>query len=123
MSTLTSFKDGSLGGGPNMSAIRDGSLGGGSNMSAFKDGSLGFVQNGSFRDGSLGRTQSGSFKDGSLGRTQSGSFKDGSLGCGCGMKGLGEDAPAAASTGRNPAVMLFSLLAVVGAVAFFAAKK
>lgn len=110
MSTLTSFKDGSLGGGPNMSAIRDGSLGGGSNMSAFKDGSLGFVQNGSFRDGSLGRTQSGS-------------FKDGSLGCGCGMKGLGEDAPAAASTGRNPAVMLFSLLAVVGAVAFFAAKK
>lgn len=98
MSTLTSYKDGSLGGGPNMSAIRDGSLGGGSNMSAFQDGSLGYVQSGSFRDGSLGSVQSGS-------------YKDGSLGCGCGMKGLGEDAAA---------VKQSALIAVVGIAALLA---
>lgn len=39
MSTLSSYKDGSLGG-PNMAAIHDGSLGN-LNMASYRDGSLG----------------------------------------------------------------------------------
>lgn len=68
MSTLTSIKDGSLGSGPNMSAVKDGSLGA-LNMQSYQNGSLGRLNMNSYRDGSLGGGCgcSGSYKDGSLG--------------------------------------------------------
>lgn len=62
MSTLTSYKDGSLGSGPNMSAIRD---------------------------GSLGQLNMQSYENGSLGNLNMSAFRDGSLGCGCGVSGIG----------------------------------
>lgn len=72
MSTLRSFKDGSLGSGPNMQAIRDGSLGR-LNMQSFKDGSLGSLNMQAYQNGSLGNLDMQAFRDGSLG------------GCGCGV--------------------------------------
>lgn len=66
MSTLTSFKDGSLGSGPNMAAVRDGSLG--NHMQAYQNGSFGNLNSSSYRDGSLG--------------------------CGCGISGLGTEGTA-----------------------------
>jgi len=66
MSTLTSYKDGSLGSGPNMSAIRDGSLGQ-LNDSAYMNGSLGALNMSAFQDGSLGSHNMSAFQDGSLG--------------------------------------------------------
>jgi len=63
MSTLTTYRDGSLGSGPNMSAMSDGSLGS-LNMQAYQNGTLGNLNMRSFRDGTLG---------------------------GCGCRGVGED--------------------------------
>lgn len=70
MSSLTSYRDGSLGVGPNMSAYQGGSL------------------------GSLNMQ----------------SYQSGSLGCGCGMKGLGEESTSV-SVGMKLALGLGAIVA------------
>jgi hypothetical protein len=131
MSTLTSYKDGSLGS-PNMSVIQDGSLGY-LNEDAYQDGSLGFIQTAriqnalqrvkSRRDASViqggnwigvqGLGQPSSAKSllmRARAKTKNAAAPIKGLGCGC---GVGSDAPPFAAN-----VGVLALLAGVLGVAY-----